>query len=145
MDLARFYKGKTVIVTGDRGLLGTPISSKLKAMGVNVIGVNTDILDLTQQRKTKDFFWKNPADLVIHLAARVSGIASNAKLPAMHIQINSEITLNVISAIGERARPIPVVAAGSVCAYAQRNTRSIHRAESMGRKTRSYKSCVWSI
>jgi GDP-L-fucose synthase len=118
MDLGRFYRGKTVIVTGDRGLLGTPVSAKLKDLGANVIGVNTDMFSLTQQRRTREFFHENPADLVIHLAARVSGIGSNAKWPAMHIQGNAEITLNVVNAIGERTKPTPIVAAGSVCAYA---------------------------
>lgn len=115
MSLTSFFKGLTVLVTGDRGLLGRNVMAIAKDAGIQTIGVNFDVVNLMNERKTKEFIYDNKPDLVIHLAGRVSGIKSNNLHPAMHLIDNARISLNVVEAC--MYRKTPIVAAGSVCAY----------------------------
>lgn len=101
--------GKTIFVTGANGFLGKHVCKKLQGHGAN-IERNTADLRYVENHEIAD-----SPDLMIHLAADVKGIAPNRALPMRFLTVNTLMTMNVIEMARQNA--IPIVAAGSVCAY----------------------------
>lgn len=102
--------GKTIFVTGANGFLGKHVCKKLQGHGANIV---RNAMDLTN---SEGITLPDDMDLVIHLAADVRGIGPNRAQPYRFLHNNTLMTLNLLNAI--YATPnIPIVAAGSVCAY----------------------------
>lgn len=73
-------------------------------------------LDLRRQEEVEKYFSKHKPDYVIHLAAKVGGIAANIKYPADYLRDNIAMTLNVIeNAKKQHARKLFFL--GSSCIY----------------------------
>lgn len=119
--MTNFYEGKKVVVTGGAGFLGTHVVDMLRAAGAAVYVPRSTLFDLRIPSKAQNMLtwmdraWEGRPDIVFHLAARVSGIASTSSHPADHLYDNAMMALNVIHACA--AAGVKVVVAGSVCAY----------------------------
>lgn len=111
--MSSFYNGKRVIVTGGAGFLGSHLVRMLREAGAVVFVPRSADYDLRFIDCVKTLI--NQDDIVFHLAARVSGIANTAANPAEHLYDNAQMALNIADVCARRN--IPLVVAGSVCAY----------------------------
>ncbi|MBD3355132.1 NAD-dependent epimerase/dehydratase family protein [Candidatus Woesearchaeota archaeon] len=88
-----------ILITGSDGMVGKAVVSKLKSDNYsNLLLPNFEELDIRDQKKLDDYFVKNKPEYVIHLAARVGGIAANIAAPAEFLYDNLMIECNVIHA-----------------------------------------------
>jgi GDP-L-fucose synthase len=86
-----------IFVAGHRGLVGSAIARRLRALGVsNLILRPRAELDLTDQRAVEDFFTQERPDYVFLAAAKVGGILANDTRPAEFLRDNLAIQTNVI-------------------------------------------------
>ncbi len=106
-----------VYVAGHRGLVGRALLRRLESAGMErIITRSSTELDLRDQSATRAFFEQERPDIVILAAARVGGIAANAKHPAQFILDNLQIAANVIEAAHQNgARKL--LNLGSSCIY----------------------------
>lgn len=112
--MSTFYHNKRVIVTGGAGFLGTHLVKMLQEAGAVVFVPRSAEYDLRWYHNVDKMLIEEP-DIVFHLAARVSGIASTSAAPADHLFDNATMALNLIDDCAERG--IKLIMAGSVCAY----------------------------
>jgi len=113
-----FWDGKTILVTGGAGFLGSFVAEKL------VSEKKVDPISIRVPR-SKDFDlrkWENclnqvkGVDIVIHLAARVGGIGFNMNRPAALFFDNAIMGIQLMEAA--RLQGVSkFVAVGTVCAY----------------------------
>jgi len=111
---ASFWDGRSVVVTGGAGFLGTPTVRMLSALGAEVRVTRSAEHDLTDATACREAL--EGADLVLHLAARVGGIGYNRRNPAPLARDNMAMGLNVFEACRELGVS-KLLAACSVCAY----------------------------
>lgn len=113
--MTKFWKDKTVLVTGGAGFLGHNIVSELTKKGAKKIIVPKYIEhDLTLFSECNKIT-KN-VDLVIHLAAKVGGIGYNLNNPGTLFYDNLLMGAYIIEA--SRINKVKkIVAIGTVCAY----------------------------
>lgn len=110
-----FYKGKTVLVTGNTGFKGTWLTKILLDMGSNVIGYallpNTEpslfnqleldqeitqiYADIRDYTKLKEVFEKYQPEIVLHLAAQPL-VKDSYEIPRETYEINVMGTVNVL-------------------------------------------------
>ena len=88
-----------IFVAGHAGLVGSAICRCLAARGyVNVITHERTALDLTEQSAVSRFFEEQRPEYVFLCAAKVGGIAANARYPGQFIYQNLVIQSNVLGA-----------------------------------------------
>ena len=107
--MANALQGKDVYLTGAGGFLGKYVKLKLEEAGATVYGNRLDLTRTSLNPPAKP-------DLLVHLAADVSGISLNRQHPYRFFANNSRMTLTVVRWLGIWG-DVPVVAAGSICAY----------------------------
>ncbi len=83
-----------LLVTGGGGLLG----HALKEICPSATFLNREDGDLTDAKAVEAIFTKVKPKWVVHLAAKVGGVKSNALLNADYFTVNSRINLNVLEA-----------------------------------------------
>jgi GDP-L-fucose synthase len=88
------FNSPQLLVTGGGGLLG----HALKEICPNATFLSRADGDLTDQRVVETVFAKTKPTWVVHLAAKVGGVKSNALLNADYFTVNSRINLNVLDA-----------------------------------------------
>jgi len=109
--------GRSVLVTGGSGFLGSHVVDALRARGVERVAVpRAAEFDLTDAAQTRAMFEKHRPDVVMHLAARVGGIGANRRQPGTFFRDNMAMGLNVLEE-ARRAGTAKVVVAGTICAY----------------------------
>ena len=86
-----------LLITGGNGLLG----SALKALCPDAIFVTSQDADLRDLRQVRDLFQKIKPSRVLHLAAMVGGVHSNAVQNADLFTNNIQINTNVLSVAHE--------------------------------------------
>ena len=87
-----------IYVAGHNGLVGSAIVRKLKKKGYkNILHVNKNKLDLTNQSRVYNYLKKNKPDFIFICAAKVGGIMSNNKYKADFITQNLLIQTNLIN------------------------------------------------
>jgi len=90
--------GKRVFVAGHRGMAGSSIVRHLAGEGCEILTVDRQTVDLTQQSSVDAWMENAKPDAVFLAAGRVGGILANSTFPADFIAENLAIALNVIRA-----------------------------------------------
>lgn len=109
------WTGKSVVVTGGSGFLGSKVVSKLEEKGVkNILVPKSKECDLRDKNNAKQIT-KN-VDIIFHIAAKVGGIGLNQEKPGELFYDNLIMGTNLL----EQARENNVekfIALGTVCSY----------------------------
>lgn len=88
-----------IFVAGHRGMVGSAIVRRLKALGYNnLITRGREELDLVDQAAVNAFFAENKIDQVYMASAKVGGIHANNTYPAEFIYQNLMVEANIIHA-----------------------------------------------
>jgi GDP-L-fucose synthase len=91
--------GDAIFVAGHRGMVGSAVERRLKALGYrNIVTAGRDEVDLVSQAAVRAFFASRRIDVVVLAAAKVGGIHANNTYPAEFIYENLMIEANVIHA-----------------------------------------------
>lgn len=106
----------TIVVAGHTGLVGSAIYELLKSKGENVLGLNSQVVDLLDRPKTIEFVMDVKPIAVIGAAAVVGGIKANSTFPVEFLSKNLQIQLNLMDA-SHKARVERFVFLGSSCIY----------------------------
>ncbi|KAJ8767295.1 hypothetical protein K2173_017339 [Erythroxylum novogranatense] len=110
-------KSVKIFVAGHRGLVGSAIVRKLKALGFTNLVLRTHAeLDLTRQSDVESFFAAEKPKFVILAAAKVGGIHANNTYPANFIGLNLQIQTNVVDS-SYRHNVKKLLFLGSSCIY----------------------------
>ena len=88
----------SVLVAGSSGLAGSAIMRKLSEMGESPIGISSSEVDLTNRKKTFEYFMDLKPNLVFCSAAKVGGIGANIKYPVEFLSANLQIQTNTMDA-----------------------------------------------
>lgn len=90
-------KNAKIYIAGHTGLVGSSIVRNLKAKGyTNFLFTPFPEYDLTDQKTTADFFYREKPEYVILAAAKVGGIVANNTYRAQFIYENLQIQNNII-------------------------------------------------
>jgi len=85
----------SILVTGGTGMIGNALQNILKDKGIYLSSKDCDLTDLNQTMKT---FEKYKPEYVIHLAAKVGGVAANMNYLGDFYRENILINTNVLEA-----------------------------------------------
>jgi len=114
--LSYSFRGKKVWVAGHRGMVGAALVRRLKGEGCDFVTVGRESLDLTDQKKVRDWMSEMRPDCVFLAAAKVGGIHANNTQPVLFLQDNLLIQTNVLEAA--HANDVErLVFLGSSCIY----------------------------
>ncbi|MGH1572178.1 GDP-L-fucose synthase [Methylobacterium sp. P31] len=109
--------GQTIFVAGHRGMVGSAIVRRLRALGhERILTADRQTLDLLDQAAVRHFFAQHRIDQVYLAAAKVGGIHANNTYPAEFIHDNLLIQTNVIDA-AHTAGVDRLLFLGSSCIY----------------------------
>ena len=91
----------SIYVSGSKGMVGSAICKKLRAIGYteekkNLITCDRNQLDLTDHDEVAEWFKKKTPDVVILAAAKVGGIIANQTSPVDFLLENLKIQNNLI-------------------------------------------------
>jgi GDP-L-fucose synthase len=115
--MASYWTGKTVVVTGGAGFLGSFVCEKLRQRGVQTLIIpRRNDCDLTDAAAVRRLYSGTTPDIVLHLAAEVGGIGANQANPGRYFFANMSMGLNLIEE-GRKAGLQKFVQVGTVCAY----------------------------
>ena len=109
-------KGKTVVVAGHRGMVGSALVRRLARENVELLTIDRDELDLRDQSAVFGWFAKARPEIVFLAAAKVGGIVANNTLRAEFLYDNLAIAANVIHAAHLNACE-KLMFLGSSCIY----------------------------
>ncbi|WP_276253192.1 GDP-L-fucose synthase family protein [Halomontanus rarus] len=113
-----YWSGKTVMVTGGAGFLGSHLVAELRdrSDSVDVFVPRSDEYDLRKRTAIRRAFDDSDADVVLHLAATVGGIGANRANPGRYFYDNAIMGIELI----EMARRYDVektTILGTICSY----------------------------
>lgn len=108
---------QAIFVAGHRGMVGSAIVRRLKAIGyTNIITRSRKELNLLDQQAVHQFFEQNKIQQIYLAAAKVGGILANNTYPAEFIHENLMIETNVIHE-AHKADINKLLFLGSSCIY----------------------------
>jgi len=113
-----FWDGKTAMVTGGAGFLGSYLVEDLRDRSddVDVFVPRSGDYDLRERAAIRRAFADSGADVIIHLAATVGGIGANRDNPGKYFYDNAVMGIELL----EMARKFDVekcTILGTICAY----------------------------
>ncbi len=112
-----FWSGRSVMVTGGAGFLGTHVVRELKRRGAARVFVpRSHEYDLRERDAIVRALDRSRPDVVIHLAAVVGGIGANRAHPGRFFYDNAIMSIQLMEE-ARRAGVAKFVALGTVCAY----------------------------
>ena len=115
--MASHLRNQRVFVAGHKGMVGSAIVRRLKALGYdNILIASRAELDLMDQTKVRAWFTENKPEQLYIAAAKVGGIHANNTLPAEFIHQNLMIEANLIN-VAHQADVQKVLFLGSSCIY----------------------------
>jgi GDP-L-fucose synthase len=110
-------KNSKIYIAGHRGMVGSAIHRKLKALGFENLVLKTSAeLDLRNQQAVSDFFEEEKPQYVFLAAAKVGGIVANNTYRADFLYDNLQIQNNIIHASFEN-NVKKLLFLGSSCIY----------------------------
>ena len=109
-----FWAGRSVVVTGGAGFLGSAVVRDARELGAEVRVVRSADFDLRDAAATRAAV--DGASVVVHLAANVGGIGYNRRNPAPLVYDNLAMTTNIFEQT-RAAQVDKLVSACTVCAY----------------------------
>lgn len=109
-------EGSKIWVTGHNGMVGSALLHRLEKENCEILSIDRNHLDLTNQEKTQIWLKRNKPDAVFLVAAKVGGILANDKYPADFIYNNLAIETNIIHG-SYLAGVKKLVFLGSSCIY----------------------------
>ena len=108
---------KKVYLTGHNGMVGQFTLLELNNKGYSkIFTTSSKDLDLRDQKAVDNYFDINRPEIVIHIAAKVGGIASNIQSPADYLYDNIMMQTNIFSAC-VKYKIEKVIFLGSSCIY----------------------------
>jgi GDP-L-fucose synthase len=111
---------RTLLITGSAGLLGAATLKSIREdrrfEDFNILTPTRSQLNLFSEGETHDFFEKNRPEVVIHLAAKVMGLAGNLNNQISALDENSRIDQNVLRAC-LKFHPRKIFYAGTAASY----------------------------
>jgi dTDP-glucose 4,6-dehydratase/GDP-L-fucose synthase len=115
-----FWDGRTVMVTGGSGFLGSHLIEDLEDRSdeVEIFVPRSVDYDLREKTDIERAFEDSGADTVIHLAATVGGIGANKENPGRYFYDNAIMGIELL----EQARQYDVekfTILGTICSYPQ--------------------------
>jgi GDP-L-fucose synthase len=113
---AKFWAGKTVLVTGGHGFLGHHLLPKLKKTGARIVAPQRESADLTLWPAVKRLFKESRPDIVIHLAVHGGGIGYMKTHQGSIFYDNILMDTHVVEA-SRIAQVKKFVGIGTVCSY----------------------------
>ena len=106
-----------IYIAGHRGMVGSAIWRNLNSKGyTNIIGKNSQELDLRNQTEVNHFFETEKPNVVIDAAAKVGGILANNDFPYNFLMENLQIQNNLIDAAHQN-NVLKFIFLGSSCIY----------------------------
>lgn len=118
-------KNSKIYIAGHTGLVGSAVVRRLKHFGFkNLIVEKRSELDLRDQTKVKNFFYKYKPQGVILCAAKVGGILVNSTKKADFLYDNIMIETNIINSAKENNCK-SLVFLGSSCIYPKNFNKAI--------------------
>ena len=106
-----------IYIAGHKGMVGSAIWRTLQSKGYsNLIGKNSNELDLRNQDAVNDFFNSEKPKVVIDAAAKVGGILANNNFPYPFLMENMQIQNNLIDG-SLKADIKKFIFLGSSCIY----------------------------
>tara|TARA_B100001121_G_C18580124_1_gene569316 strand:- start:152 stop:1033 length:882 start_codon:yes stop_codon:yes gene_type:complete len=105
-------------------MVGRAIVKKLKDKKLNVLSVNKNELDLTDQTQTFNWIKKNSPQVIFIAAAKVGGILTNSLNQAEFLYQNLMIQNNIIRSAAEN-NVQKLIFLGSSCIYPKESTQPI--------------------
>ena len=106
----------TTLIAGSTGLVGSALALAFKSAGHDVVGVNSNVVNLLDRNATTAFFGSTKPKLVIDAAAMVGGIGANDSFPVEFLDNNIAIQSNLMHA-AHLAGVEKFVFLGSSCIY----------------------------
>jgi len=106
----------SIVVAGYTGLAGSAIFNFLKSSGEDVIGINSQTLNLCDRRRTFEYIKDIKPQVVIDAAAIVGGIGANDSYPVEFLSKNLQIQSNLMDASHD-ANVERFIFLGSSCIY----------------------------
>ena len=100
-DLVYSLEGKKIWVAGHRGMVGGSVLRRLASEPCEVLTVDRDQLDLTDQAAVRDWLSNSQPHFIVLAAARVGGILANSQHPVDFLQDNLDIQCNIMRAAHE--------------------------------------------
>ena len=113
-----------VLVAGSTGLAGSAIVRILKSQEHEVIEINRSVLDLLDEKSTKEFVLEFQPSMVIDAAAKVGGINANNLYPVDFLLENLRIQANLMMA-AHHAGVKRFIFLGSSCIYPKNSVQPI--------------------
>lgn len=110
------WRNAHVLVTGGRGFLGRHVMARLRNTGAIAYTFPSAQYDLTRQADVRRLLSAHPADVIIHLAARVGGIGANRDNPGRFFYENAIMGIELMEQ-ARRAGVRKYVQIGTVCSY----------------------------
>lgn len=117
-------QGKRVWVAGHTGLVGSALVRRLAQEQCQVLTVTHGELDLTRQSDTENWMRRAKPDVVFIAAARVGGIAANARYPVDFLYTNTMIAMNIVRASFDLGVQ-KLMCMGSSCVYPKHASQPI--------------------
>lgn len=113
-----YWDGKTVLVTGGAGFLGSHVVEELQSRSetVDIFVPRSKEYDLRNRADIQRVLEDSNADSVIHLAATVGGIGANRENPGRYFYDNAIMGIELL----EQARQFDVekvTILGTICSY----------------------------
>jgi GDP-L-fucose synthase len=106
----------TVLVAGGTGLVGSAIVRELRSRNVDVLVVNSKVVDLLDRKATFQYVLDHKPETIIDAAAMVGGIGANNTYPVDFLSKNIQIQTNLMDAA--HAAKVPgFLFLGSSCIY----------------------------
>ncbi|MSY82939.1 MAG: NAD-dependent epimerase/dehydratase family protein, partial [Actinobacteria bacterium] len=106
----------SVLVAGGTGLVGSAIVRELQSRNVDVLVVNSKVVDLLDRKATFAYIADHKPETIIDAAAMVGGIGANNSYPVDFLSNNVQIQTNLMDAA--HAAKVPgFLFLGSSCIY----------------------------